>query len=85
MPCIKTGAHVYLEEYDEYAYGDMHLIAGNYVFRTVQVDRLHLRELLHYKIRMIAAFWRDVPVGTIIATAVVDYGYDGIALPPKEK
>ena len=78
MTCIKTGAHVFLEEYDEWAYGDMHIVGSVYVFRVAQVEFGPIYSVMHFTVHSIANWFKDQPYGTIIATSVTDHGYDGI-------
>lgn len=86
MPCIKTGAHAYLEEYDEWVYGDMHSYANPagvafppfYVFRVSQQMRTPHFPIKHFTIHKVLADWKDQPYGTILSSNVTNHGYEGV-------
>lgn len=81
MHCTKTGCHVHVAEYGEYAYGDAFEIAGVAVFRIVQRSRRPLQSKLHYTVAEIGE-WFDkdsstVRTSTLIAKRFNNHGYDG--------
>ncbi len=67
MECIKTGCHIFLEEYQEYAYGDAFELAldindGEYeekvlFFRLCARSRKPIRPIEHFIVRRIAQWW----------------------------
>lgn len=86
MTCIKTGCHAYLEEYDEWLYGDAYEFmnpAGNafpsiYAFRIAEMRLGPRYSIKHFTIHRILAKWDDKPYGTILATYVTNHGYEGV-------
>lgn len=82
--CVKTGCHIYLTEYGEYAYGDAHEYGGMMMFRIAGFDLqpINNNEVLHYVVHTIGQWWKDDPYGTLIASRmyVTDFGYDGIPI-----
>jgi len=90
MTCLKTGAHVYLEEYGEWVYGDMHAFtvwefangdnAVVYVMRVSARQRVPISIIKHFTIHKIDSDWQDQPYGTIVATSVTNYSYEGVPI-----
>lgn len=89
MTCTKTGAHIFIEQYDEYAYCDAFEIetgdgtpfhAPICYFRIVEVSRLALRSQLHYTVvNVVDWFDRDALhyAQTLISDNCINHGYEG--------
>lgn len=77
MICEKTGAHIFLEEYGEYVYGDMHRQGSVLIMRACQVEFDPILPRLHYTVHRVGHFWRDEPHGTIVIVSATSYGYEG--------
>lgn len=89
--CIKTGCHILLVEYDEYAYGDAFQMVvdggpGNlsfvYFFRLCERSHKPIRDVLHFTVHEITHWFDDEHTGqaqnsTLIAESVTNLGYDG--------
>lgn len=90
MTCIKTGCQVFLDGYQEYAYGDAFLIDGVYLFRLCERSFTPINwPIKHFTIENYANWFDDDRTSqkinsTLIAEAkdVTDHGYDGIGTPP---
>ena len=80
MTCIKTGAHVFLEEYGEWAYGDVHLVNGVHILRVAQVEFSPIYLDKHFTFHAITNWWKDKPYGTIIASFATNHGYNGVLI-----
>lgn len=90
LDCIKTGCHVFLSEYGEYAYGDAFRIANDggytYVFRLCERSHKPIRtDTLHFIVHRVAHWFDDERTSqsinsTMIAEDVTDNGYHGIPL-----
>jgi len=94
MECIKTGCHVYLPHYNEWAYGDafeLELSGGPgelvyvYVFRLCARELKPLRPVKHFTIHNIQHWFDEdrtsqIINSTLIATSVTDHGYEGVPL-----
>lgn len=80
MTCIKTGAHAYLEEYNEWVYGDMHRCGQSFVFRVAQTEFTPIYTHKHFTIHSIDQWWKDKPYGTIIACSATNHGYEGVPI-----
>jgi hypothetical protein len=91
MQCIKTGCHVWLDEYDEWAYGDAFQsdeVMGSsvFVFRIVSMSFNPIAPKKHFTILKIDHLFRDgtssktliCPHTTTISETVINHGYDGI-------
>lgn len=93
MTCTKTGAHIYIEQYDEYAYCDafeLELdapgigainVAKVAYFRVVEVSfGKPLYPNLHYKVWNVADWFdreRTGLVSTLISDNFTNLGYEG--------
>ena len=79
MACIKTGAHVFLEEYGEFAYGDMHQFNGTYILRKAGQGPKPINglDLIHFQVFNVEVIWDGSPYGVIVCSGVMDHGYDG--------
>jgi hypothetical protein len=81
MQCIKTGSHIYLAQYAEFAYGDAYEGPnGLHVFRIVQRSFEPLRDVRHFTVYQISE-WFDKDSGqtsTLIAFDVANHGYEGM-------
>jgi hypothetical protein len=84
VTCTKTGAHLYLEEYGLYAYGDaFETTGGQAVFRIVQVGQQPIQSRIHYTVHEIEEWFdRHVRTGetsTLIAKldGFQSHGYEG--------
>lgn len=82
MTCLKTGCHIYLEQYHEYAYGDAFVYgAGVYLFRLVTVDREPVAPTLHFTVYEIADWFdKGRSNSTLIAVNTRNHGYEGIKI-----
>lgn len=85
MNCIKTGAHVYLDPYDEWAYGDAFQLGDHTYFRLYAKDFKPIRPVKHFTVYMIDQWWDEDKTSmeqnsTLIATAWRYHGYEGIAI-----
>lgn len=84
-PCIKTGAHVYLAPYGEYAYGDAFLMGGVYLFRIVARSRDPIFPYRHFTVHSAEATsylsFKDGNVETILALEVTSHSYYGETIP----
>lgn len=81
MACVKTGAHIYLEPYGEYAYGDAFEVDQIAYFRIVETRRSPIRPKLHYTVQFFEN-WFDQHSGgvsTLITKSetFINHGYDG--------
>lgn len=76
----KTGAQIWLEEYQAWAICDaFKLHEGQYLFRIAGVSHgARLRQRNHYIVGRIEHWWQDHPIQTMIATEVEYLGYDGV-------
>jgi hypothetical protein len=74
---IKTGAHVFLEEYKLFARGDMFQINGCYIFRCVGDNTAPMEPNLHFQAFNVVHEFNDRPTKTMILSGVMDHGYDG--------
>lgn len=83
MTCIKTGCHVFIEPYGEYAYGDAYEVAAVRYFRLVQRSRKPLAPTLHFTIHSFHD-WFDKDcaehISTLITTQSRNHGYHGILI-----
>ena len=80
MTCIKTGCHIFLPQYGEFAYGDAHEFDGVFVFRLVGgPSRSPLASTLHFTVPDISEWFnRHSPeMSTLIASCVENHGYEG--------
>jgi len=91
MTCTKTGCHIYIWPYQEYAYGDAFEIGPTAYFRLVQRSFTPLFPMIHYTVRDIAD-WFDQDgssqrPSTLISHDWVSFGYEGTPATkePKEK
>lgn len=76
---LKTGAHVYFEEYGTFAVGDMFQINGLYLFRisgSLHDHREPQREELHYQVFSIIHDFPGEPYGVVVCGGVMNHGYD---------
>lgn len=89
MTCTRTGAHIYLWQYGEFAYCDAFEVKGNWddtkgsgdvaYFRIVQTSHQPLRPLVHYIVHDVDNWFKDFPTSTLITKAdgFSNLGYDG--------
>lgn len=79
MTCVKTGAHVFLEEYHEFAYGDMHEFFGCHILRVSSrgPEPQNGSDKVHFQVMSIMEQWNDKPYGTIVCAGINNFGYDG--------
>ncbi len=82
MACTKTGCHVYLPEYQEWAYGDAFEYNGVAYFRFVSRERTPICKVKHYTITIESEFDKptDGNCQTVIASTFVNHGYEGVPL-----
>lgn len=78
MTCVKTGAHVFYEEYHEFGYGDMHQFNGAFVFRESGRSNKPINgsDKINYQVFNILEDWKGNP-GTVVCGGVMDHGYEG--------
>lgn len=84
MACVKTGCHIYLIPYGEFAYGDAHEVDGVFFFRLVEVQSIPTGPVIHYEVNGFDSWWdKSDNMGhcpsTLIAKGsdVLSYGYEG--------
>lgn len=84
IQCVKTGAVVWLEEYQEWAYGDAFEGDDFFVFRLCQRGFAPVRSRKHFTVHQIAHWWdadrtSTETNSTLIAYAqhVENHGYEG--------
>jgi hypothetical protein len=84
MTCIKTGAQAYLEDYDEYVYGDAFAYGDVFFMRVVTRSREPIMPKTHFQVKTVRD-WFDKDqhadrISNLFAyrTAVIDYGYEGV-------
>lgn len=86
MSCIKTGCHVYIEPYGEFAYGDAYQFGDTFVFLLVQVNRAQiLGERVHAIVSHVDQ-WFDKGAmekhpyanSTLISRSAELFGYEGL-------
>jgi hypothetical protein len=87
VTCTKTGAHILLEEYGLYAYGDaFETTGGQAIFRIVQTENRPIFARLHYTVHEIEEWFdRHAKVGetsTLIAKldGFRNEGYEGVRI-----
>lgn len=88
MQCVKTGAHIRLEQYGLWALCDAFKMDEVYLFRVVAVSfEGPFRDVKHYSVGDVAQWFdknREGHVSTVIASGlcsnVIDYGYEGKAI-----
>jgi len=70
---------VFLEEYGEFAYGDMHQFNGVYVLRSSGQGPKPMNGMaeVHFKVAQTLAIWDGKPYGAIFCAGVTYFGYDG--------
>lgn len=79
MTCIKTGAHVYLEQYNEWAYGDVHLFGTAHILRVAQIEIAQpIYSHKHFTFHDVSVKWNDKPYGTIVSLSATNHGYEGV-------
>lgn len=84
MTCMKTGCHIWIENYGEWGYGDAHHIRGLWVFRLVATSFEPMNARCHYTVTEIED-WFDRErmeitgraISTLFAAKVKDHGYEG--------
>jgi hypothetical protein len=85
MPCTKTGCHILIEPYNEYAYGDAFELDGVAYFRLVQRSHSAIFSVLHYTVKHFDV-WFDTDktsqqqCSTLVTDDFENHGYDGIAI-----
>lgn len=80
MTCTKTGCHIFISPYGEYAYGDAFELEGVAYFRIVQRARSPIFPVLHYTI-IDFDNWFDKDTSrpsTLITARYACLGYDGL-------
>ncbi len=84
MTCEKTGAGIYLHEYNVWAHCDAHSFGHARVFRIVAADFIPLKtaleegRVLHYDVYGVAEWWdKDKPVQTLVSMAWHYHGMSG--------
>lgn len=85
MTCTKTGCHIFIPQYQLYAYGDAFELNSVACFRLVQNSRLPLSSHLHYTV-ITADSWFDKeqqrsPISTLISLNFTNHGYEGKPIP----
>lgn len=79
MTCVRTGCHIYIEPYSEFAYGDAFEVSGPvHYFRLVQRSFTPLIPRLHFTVHSYES-WFDMhsEISTLISTDTINHGYDG--------
>jgi|DEB0MinimDraft_12_1074336.scaffolds.fasta_scaffold07182_6 hypothetical protein len=82
MKCTKTGCHIFISDYDEWAYGDAFEGNGLALFRLVVTDRKPLRDVVHYTVFTCDVWFErdnpEQPTSTLISANFINHGYKGI-------
>lgn len=82
MQCIKTGAHIYITQYGEYAVCDVHQTAkGTWVLRIAGTSRSPMRDRLNGHVFEVEG-WFDrnnerYASSTLLADNIHDFSYVG--------
>jgi hypothetical protein len=90
MTCIKTGCHIYIEQYGVFARGDAHLFHHMFVFRLVQVSFEPLAPTMHFQIKDVVEWFDRLEMerrgsnSTMLAFDAENFGYDGIKVSLEE-
>lgn len=85
MTCTKTGAHIFIEQYGEYCWGDAFEVTADdetgasiAYFRIVSRSFVPHLYALHYTVLGIDNWLdKDSPISTLIATSFINHGYEG--------
>lgn len=78
MPCTKTGCHIFIEPYGEYAYGDAFELNDVAYFRLVQRSQEPLFPRLHFTVwNYDSWFDADSPMSTMVSADYANLGYEG--------
>ena len=81
MSCTKTGCHVLIDPYGEYAHGDAFELGDIAYFRIVRRSRKPMKDVIHYTIRDYDAWFdKNGDVSTLITDDWISHGYDGVKL-----
>lgn len=94
MECIKTGCHIWLEEYREWAYGDAFELAidggpGNlsyvYFFHLCARSHTPIRPVKHFTVGTIDHWFDDSRTSddhnsTLVSRFVINHGYEGVPI-----
>jgi len=84
MQCIKTGAHIYIAQYGEFAICDVFELQGVNLFRIAGTSREPMRDVIHFNVVDVAQWFdREATDGrdsTMISACAANFGYDGKAV-----
>lgn len=80
MICEKTGAVIYLLEYDTHVRGDAYRVGDSLLVRVNNASRNFEPTHVHYYVdRVECWFDEEAHTGTLIASGFQYYGYEGKA------
>ena len=85
MQCVKTGAHVFLEEYGSWVYGDAFQYGGALFVNAVYAGHDPARPVKHYTAHRIDHWFNESRTSEAAPSVLVvagwsDHGYDGVAI-----
>ena len=84
MQCIKTGAHIYIAQYGEFAICDVLELKGVNLFRIAGTSREPMRDVIHFNVVDVAQWFdREATDGrgsTMTSACAENFGYDGKAV-----
>jgi len=86
MQCIKTGAHIYIAQYGEFAICDVFELNGVSLFRIAGTSREPMRDVIHFNVVDVAQWFDRNDTGhfgrssTMISACAANFGYDGKAV-----
>lgn len=81
MTCIKTGAHVHVQEYDCWVVCDIHQIGEIWVLRTCPSSYKPERDVSHGEVHSIGDWFdRDKHYGTLVSPSMTYHGYNGVPI-----
>jgi len=84
MECKKTGCHIYIAQYNCYAYGDAFEGCGVALFRIVQIEFKPISRVLHYEVGDVGQWFdrdRKGVASTLISSSFENLGYEGVPCP----
>lgn len=86
MRCIKTGAHAWLEQYQEWVYGDAFELSGHLVLHLCYRGHMPARPVKHFTVSIVDHWFDDATTSLLHQSVLVsghmafaDHGYDGVA------
>jgi hypothetical protein len=81
MQCIKTGAHIFLHQYNVFAICDAFEMNGVHLFRIAETSPEPFSPALHFDVWEVVQWFEknrsDGGSSTLIASSVLNHGYVG--------